>query len=765
MRRFYALVFALLVCAGVVFAACGDSEQSQFGGGTDGSTDDAPFVPPIFPTGDGSPDLDAQAIAIAPLDQVVTFVSGSPAPTITYTATTSNGTKVPATFSIDRGEIGTITLGGGVFTASGNVGGKAHVTATWNGKSASTSVTVKLSVVDNGGTAVDAGADGGSGGVGGVGGEGPGGPVDAPTQATLKKPPVADPGLTFLYPYDKTVWPRGLLAPLLQWAVGAQGDYDAVRITITEDAFSYDGYFAKTATPFIHHPILQNAWKQMALSNAGEDVTISLVFAKGGVAYGPLTEKWKVASAPLKGVVYYNSYGTRLVENFGGAIGGNGRFGAATLAIRGSSTDPVVVAGATGDQTNCRVCHSVAANGSRLVTQRNLGDQQKFSAYDLKTGAETILSPEGPTANFAWPAIYPDGTMFLGDSSSAAGSTTLPNQLFSMPSGAGPVTPTLVSTTGWPAGCRAAYPAFSPDGKKLAFTIFANSGVAGAVDQKTLAMASFTAATGAFGTITQIHTPADTATQTALFPSFLPTNDAVVFEIETRFNTRDYGGTRSDADVAPPDPRADRGTHAELWWADLKTSPPTAHRLDMLDGHGAGGTSYLPTGPNAHDDDTTLQYEPTVNPVPSGGYAWVVFTSRRLYGNVATINPYYSDPRFHDLTSTPTPKKLWVAAIDLNAPAGTDPSHPAFYLPAQELLAGNSRGYWVVDPCKVDGNTCETGDECCGGYCRPGDGGLVCTATTPTCANEFEKCTTTSDCCNSPALQCINGRCAAPVPN
>ena len=37
-----------------------------------------------------------------------------------------------------------------------------------------------------------------------------------------------------------------------------------------------------------------------------------------------------------------------------------------------------------------------------------------------------------------------------------------------------------------------------------------------------------------------------------------------------------------------------------------------------------------------------------------------------------------------------TTKKLWVAAIDLNAPAGSDPSHPAFYLPAQELLAGNA---------------------------------------------------------------------------
>ena len=51
-----------------------------------------------------------------------------------------------------------------------------------------------------------------------------------------------------------------------------------------------------------------------------------------------------------------------------------------------------------------------------------------------------------------------------------------------------------------------------------------------------------------------------------------------------------------------------------------------------------------------------------------------------------------------------TPKKLWVAAIDLNAPVGTDASHPAFYLPAQELLAGNARGFWVLDPYEPTGS-------------------------------------------------------------
>jgi hypothetical protein len=140
-----------------------------------------------------------------------------------------------------------------------------------------------------------------------------------------------------------------------------------------------------------------------------------------------------------------------------------------------------------------------------------------------------------------------------------------------------------------------------------------------------------------------------------------------------------------------------------------------------------------------------------------------------LYGNVATTNAYNSDPRKYDWQHVVTPKKLWVAAIDLNAPAGTDPSHPAFYLPAQELLAGNARGFWTVDPCHADGTGCETGDECCGGYCRPGGdaGALICTNQQPSCSQEFEKCTVTSDCCGATSgVMCINGICgkSQPIP-
>ncbi len=317
-------------------------------------------------------------------------------------------------------------------------------------------------------------------------------------------------------------------------------------------------------------------------------------------------------------------------------------------------------------------------------------------------------------------------------------------------------------------------PAFSPDGTHVAFNFFRGTVDGGAGDQTSLAIMDFATATKEFTNQRVLVTP---NIGHAYWPSFLPTSKGVIFEVETYYNGRDLAGTRSQCDVPSKaqggdggiqsdNPCHGEGTHAQLWWVDLATQIATP--LDMLNGI-SGGASYLPAHPTysgGNGDDTTMNYEPTVNPVPSGGYAWVVFTSRRLYGNVATINPYWSDPRFEDISSTPTTKKLWVAAIDLNPTPGTDPSHPAFYLPAQELLAGNARGFWVVDPCQKDGTSCVTGDECCGGYCRPGtDGGLTCTATQPSCSEQYEKCTTSADCCGqSIGITCINGLCSQSAP-
>src|SRR4051794_31973127 len=104
MRKLYALVvFAL--AGGAMIVACGsDAIEADFvAPATEDSGMSSSGDPPIIGGGDGSADAAGQAFTIAPLDQVLTFTSGLPAPTLQFTATTVTGVKVPATFTIDRG--------------------------------------------------------------------------------------------------------------------------------------------------------------------------------------------------------------------------------------------------------------------------------------------------------------------------------------------------------------------------------------------------------------------------------------------------------------------------------------------------------------------------------------------------------------------------------------------------------------------------------------------------------------------------------------
>ncbi len=163
--------------------------------------------------------------------------------------------------------------------------------------------------------------------------------------------------------------------------------------------------------------------------------------------------------------------------------------------------------------------------------------------------------------------------------------------------------------------------------------------------------------------------------------------------------------------------------------------------------------------------DLHLNYGPTVNPIAVGGYVWVVFTSPRDYGNemVAPGTAYPTDPTYANR------KQLWVAAVDANT--GTvDPSHPAFWLPGQDLTTINMFGYWALAPCKqttsggADGGaaTCTAGFECCSGYCENGS----CSTQKMGCSNTGDKCTTTADCCTTggSSIACIGGFCEPQQP-
>jgi hypothetical protein len=183
-----------------------------------------------------------------------------------------------------------------------------------------------------------------------------------------------------------------------------------------------------------------------------------------------------------------------------------------------------------------------------------------------------------------------------------------------------------------------------------------------------------------------------------------------------------------------------RTGNADLYIASAVT-PNQEARLAALDGDG------YPFAAGARD--ASWNFEPSFAPVAAGGYFWVVFTSRRTYGNV--------------LTGTKDQvKQLWVAAIDQSPAPGKDPSHPAFHLTGQVESNLAMRGFWALEPCGSDGTTCMSGTQCCGGYC---DSTGMCTSTHTGCSQDGDKCNTDADCCNtSTGATCINHVCSEAPP-
>jgi hypothetical protein len=305
------LSIGLLACG---FAACSTAKDQGHGDVVDMAqpTDSPDFAwaPPVVPKGDMGGD--------------VAIGSATP-PTVQYNAV-YNGAPVNVAWTVDKGEIATVQNGPAsstVVAPKGAAAGTVTLTAGFNGGTVKRTILVKLSGSQSGYDPNNPATSGQvapsdptklnpGGGVGGVGGEGLGGAPGEPSKTALGTP--GDPttvGLTWLYPYDKTVFPRGMLAPLLMWR-SSLADADAIQIKLSNDAgtFSWTGQFGRPAVlgptgAFIRHPIPQDVWDMATKSSGGASnkLTISLVIAKGDKAYGPISETWTVAPGRLSGMI------------------------------------------------------------------------------------------------------------------------------------------------------------------------------------------------------------------------------------------------------------------------------------------------------------------------------------------------------------------------------------------------------------------------------------------------------------------------------
>jgi hypothetical protein len=725
-------------------------------------------------------------LSITPATKTITVTSLSPLSTDTGNVTFA-GQLVPAgcyagvykvLYDVDKGERSSITTAG-VFSLLRPTAGPIRVTAYANGITATSSATVAVKVRDISSVSTAEGNKYWNA-------------AGAPATTTLSTQ------VRWLYPYDNTVLPLGLLAPVLQWQ--KSGTATSIKVTLRyangSSNFEYS-VVVPEPSPDLRYVIPQAAWQGFEQTARGNNGTISLQRATASGLEAESTRTIRFADAQLKGTVYYNSYNS----SFNGSEG-------AVLAIKPGASVPALAV--PSQQGKCHVCHSLSADGGKLFFQNE--DYDSASVYNPATGALLQSYDNAGTSEwgnrFDWGAIYPDGSMGLAHSKDGYHAFGDNSSLFPVKDSR--TSGTAIPMSGFGSAVQAVTPAFSPDGRRLAFNFWAGTGANGVSQQggKSLVSTDFSCgATAGSVTCTGSSSASNwreliragsgsySTYKYAGWPQFLPDSKGVLFNMFTRAPTAAAGSNLYTW----------QGAQAEIWLANSASVTPAPVRLNLLNGTGTiPGTSPGPAGlaPNAGSLHTTgntvywagsgcgksptafsgtvtedqLNYMPTSAPQEAGGYYWVVFTSRRLYGNIAVNTPWEYEECIN--MTAPPAKKLWIAAIDKNwdtLASGVDPSHPAFYLPGQELNAGNMRGFWSKSPCLATGSTgstnvCETDEDCCGGTSSPktaacrvdaGSSPITrhCQAVVPNmCSAVGSSCSVDTDCCQLGNI-CISGVC------
>jgi hypothetical protein len=614
-------------------------------------------------------------LAVSPAQTTLVVGSGAQAAQqLQAVGTYSDGSTAPLTSSVtwtrDAPGIGNVD-GSGLFTALGTLGGTVAVTASYAGLSAHASILVKLRYDENPGQ------------------------VPVPVQQALAGATTPDPTVKWAYPYDGTVFPRGLGETTLMWLGGAATD--SYYVHVTSATFELNSY---ATAPQQWFDFTTTAWQELLDSTSG-DVEVKVSRWDGTSATTLCDLHWTVGNGSMRGTIYYWALST-------------GPF--ATGRVMRIKPGSLTYEDVLGSNVTCPGCHTVSASGKTLVLNEGAWPQETSVVYDFASSSNVFSGLPNPSGASEWAlsALSPDGAVVVENFAPLYGTLGVRTGAFDSATGA------AVPGTGLD-GKQLFMPTFAPDGKLLAY-VDATTHDLRAIDWDPVSRR-------AQNDRLIVPSAANAGAPLIQYPTLSPDHLWIVYQ-----RGSSYGSL---------------GTPGDLYAASV-ASPGAEIPLDALD-----GTTYAFA---AGDRDRHLNYQPTFAPVAAGGYFWLVFHSRRTWGSKLTQPAYVSKGL--------GVKQLWVAAFDQSPKAATDPSHVPFYLGGQNPDTLNMRGYWALEPCKADGLGCQSGTECCGGYCDAPDGGApVCMGQPSSCAQNGDRCALTSDCCNAPqGVTCINAVCSEPPP-
>jgi hypothetical protein len=337
----------------------------------------------------------------------------------------------------------------------------------------------------------------------------------------------------------------------------------------------------------------------------------------------------------------------------------------ATMRIKPGAAQPDVLLG------NCNVCHYVSADGSTIVATLDVTTPITSGAYDLKNNARAITQGNPTRLHLRRASTRTAASSWRAElRRRSPASRTMPvGRRTSTTRRRGPSSPRRAGTASSPTGrCRPS--------RRTARRSRSTTTTRARVTRSP----SWTSTSRPH--VLEPRRRRDGPDNFLGWPAFTPDGEWVVYDADSRsdfatWNRRHLGRSRTCRSPTSPSQTTVRCSRSQR--RGQRPVLPALRRA--AEGH--------------------MNYEPTVLPVAVGGYYWVVFTSRREYGN--TINdadPYYggpTEPRAPSPSARSSGSRRSTSTTpSTRARARTTSATRRSTCPARSSQTGNYRGFWAL---------------------------------------------------------------------